>query len=265
MKYFIERKKPLVSVSEYILKPYIDRDREYAEYLKSILGEFTLPIDKMEGFCEYLRFTGRYDNKFEEETIRAIYEIILRFPLLSKDGLFKLSRYYIKDLFEDDEILSRLERFIGWFGYSDEMFELILGAVKEKADKLDKEYEKESEDLDFLKGQYGEGFIRHLKFIMKRKHIRIDKIMAALPDSELIKKDEQHLIDLSYKTRIYMGLCNPVSYKYFDSYIKDPTLQDLPEEPKYYISLGEVKEEDATFTKTEFLEGMKKGKVFIKK
>ena len=265
MKYFKEKIENEMTLSEYSKSPRTGRDKEYAEYIIEEIGDITLPKDKLECFCEYLRFTGRYDNRFEKETLEEIHKIMVRFPMLSKDAVYELSSYYIKDLFSDGEILSTLDKLIKVFGSSDEMFKIFMIYVEEKAKMLDEEYIKESEKLDSLEDEYSENFIKHLKYSMKRKHIKLDRILESLPSSELIKKDEEHLLEIAYRTRIYMGMCNPVSYKYFDKYLEDKTLETMSEEPKYYINLGGTREEKATFTKTEFLKGMKKGIVKLKK
>ena len=122
------------------------------------------------------------------------------------------SSYYIEDLFSDGEILSTLDKMLKAFGETDEMFKVFKIYLDEKAKDLDSKYEKESEELDSYKEEYGEKFIQHLKFMMKRKHIRLDRIVKSMPDKELIKKDEEHLLEIAYRTRIYMGMCNPVSY-----------------------------------------------------
>ena len=265
MKYFRKEIENEMTLSEYIKSPRIDRDKDYGEYIISQIGDITLPKDKLEVFCEYLRFSGKYDNRFDKKTLEEIHKIILRFPMLSKDAIYTISSYYIEDLFSSGEILSTLDKMLKAFGETDEMFKVFKIYLDEKAKDLDSKYEKESEELDSYKEEYGEKFIQHLKFMMKRKHISLDRIVKSMPDKELIKKDEEHLLEIAYRTRIYMGMCNPVSYRYYEKYLDDETLDGMPEQPKYYINLGGTTEEDATFTKTEFLKGMEKGKVKIKK
>jgi hypothetical protein len=92
---------------------------------------------------------------------------------------------------------------------------------------------------------------------------RLGRVRVKYPWQDgLIKKDEQHIYDLSAQTRIFFGCCEPVSYTMVEILLEDKTLDTYTETPTYYISTG--RQEQATFTKTDFLESIKKEKIKIK-
>ena len=59
--------------------------------------------------------------------------------------------------------------------------------------------------------------IENLQSIVKRQHISASEIEKSLPSKELIEKDKQQLGEISRQTRIFMGMCQPISYQMIES------------------------------------------------
>lgn len=100
---------------------------------------------------------------------------------------------------------------------------------------------------------YSKHFCSFIESLILRKHYTFDKVTECIPEASLIKRDEAHLLDIEEKTRIFMGACLPVSYIMVDELLKGESLE---ERPAYYASTG--LREEATFTKEEFLQSIKK-------
>ena len=81
--------------------------------------------------------------------------------------------------------------------------------------------------------------------------------MFRIFDITQYKKDEKQLLDFSTRTRIYMSVCYPMSYKLIEAMIKDKELSTYPEDFTYTASPTGVRI-PLTFTKTEFIESIKK-------
>lgn len=265
-KYFKEEK-----VKEKLLSDYLKEDfkhfescfvkeedrRKRTEYLISILGDVLITEDFYQLFLmQFQRFGGRYDVRTRRETIKDIYEITKKYPLLSKIAIDELWSSYIRDLFEEYQMTTILDKYIAIFGQEDEAFELFLDYVEKKAEQHQQIYIQESMQTLELEDEYSERFLTHVKSLINRQHYKYDEIRKYLPSSDLIKVDEQQIDDIAVKTRIYFGCCQPVSYTMFDILLGEKTLDMYPEEVKYYVSSG--KEVQATFTKTDFLESIKK-------
>lgn len=257
-KYFLEEKEDEIFFSQY----EDTRDEKYIKYLQEIFPSEKLSKEKIKCLCDYLRFIGRYSIRYEKETLESLFVIMQRFKCLSSKAFDELFRFYIKDLFDTYKLEDTLEKLILSFGYSDQMYEEFLKYVERKADELDLMYKQDAERLEIYTQEYGVRFIDSLKSFILRTHVPADKVLEKMPSADIIKQDEQQLLDLSYFYRIYMGLCEPVSYTYFKTYVKDGCLDRLPETPKYYINQSIEKE--ATFTKTEFLKSLKQTQVLKK-
>lgn len=262
MKYFKEIQKEEKHLSEYETKDA--QEKKEVEYLIEVLGDVTLDEDMMKLFHQkFHSFGGRYSVRTKPETIRGMYEFTRKFPELSKTAIDEIWFRYIDDTFEKYDMKTVLDKYLEIFGKEDETFELFIGYIEKKADQEQEQRKLEAQTLDDLKDEYGEKFTTHLKSLVVRQHKEVDEIKKYLPSAELIKKDEQHILDISRKTRIYFGCCSPVSYTMFDILVEEKKLDTFTETPTYYISTG--RKEQATFTKTEFLESIKKEKVKSKK
>lgn len=261
-KYFKEIQKEEKHLSEY--ETIDEREKREVEYLIDVLGDVPLDEDMKKLFhSQFHRFGGKYSVRTKPETIKGIYDITRKFSDLSVDAIDEIWFRYIDDLFERYDMTSVLAKYLELFGKEDETVELFLTYVDKKADDLQEEYKKEASTLDDLQEEYSESFVSHLKSLVLREHISTYEIRKCLPSPELIKKDEEHILDLSRRTRIFFGCCEPVSYTMVDILIEDKTLDTYTETPTYYISTGRC--EQATFTKTEFLESIQKQKIKIRK
>jgi hypothetical protein len=262
-KYFKEEQKQEQSLSKY-LEQADEKQKGELKYLIEVLGDVSLDEDMMKLFHQQFHcFGGRYSVRTKPETIKGVYSFTRKFPELSKSAIDEIWFRYIDDTFEKYDMKTVLDKYLEIFGKEDETFDLFLGYVEKKADQEQEIKKQEAHVLDELEEEYGEKFTTHLKSLVVRQHKDIDEIKKYLPSAELIKKDEEHILDISRKTRIYFGCCSPVSYTMFDILVEEKTLDSFTETPTYYISTG--RSEQATFTKTEFLESIKKEKVKTKK
>lgn len=262
-KYFKTKEQEEKLLSEY-WKISTEPEKKEISYLIDILGDIALDEDMMDLFHkQFHRFGGKYSVRTKPETFQGIYDFTRKFPELSSNAIDEVWFRYIRDLFEEYDIPETLVKYFEVFGRDDETFELFIDYVDKKSDKHQKQYEEEVKQLDELKDEYSDQFITHLKSLVTREHISSSEIKKYLPAPELIQKDEQHILDLSRQTRIFFGCCKPVSYTMFDILVEEKTLDTFTETPTYYISTG--RQEQATFTKTEFLESIKKDKIRVKK
>lgn len=266
MKYFKESEKEEKLLSEYLKdgsKSYRwSEDARIArtKYLMDILGDVPFSQELYETFIgEFQCWGGRYDVRTKKETIKGIYEISRKYPFLTEDGIEHIWFKYIRDLFEEYSIMDVFEKYVEMFGKTDEAFELFMDYIDKKADIHQERYEQDAKLADELVSSYGQSFVDHIKGLIKREHFTYDYLKEYLPSSELIKKDEKHIHELSRKTRIYFGCCLPVSYTMFDILIEDGTLDTYTDTPTYYIN-SSIKEQ-ATFTKKEFLDSIKKDRI----
>ena len=261
-KYLKEEQKQEQSLSKYLESADEQKQREL-KYLIEVLGDVSLDEDMMDLFHRQFHcFGGRYSVRTKPETIKGVYDYTRRFPELSKSAVDEIWFRFIKDLHDEYDMADTLEKYFEVFGKTDEAFELFIDYVDKKAEEQQTRYKEESKELDELKEEYGERFTQHIKYLVTSKHFKVEDIKRYLPSAELIKKDEQHICDLSARTRIFFGCCEPVSYTMLEILVEDKTLDTYTETPTYYISTG--KSEQATFTKTEFLESIKKQKIKIK-
>ena len=76
---------------------------------------------------------------------------------------------------------------------------------------------------------------------------------------DLIDKDKEQLMEIIRETRIYFGVCYPISYQMIESLATGKGLDCYPEQPKYWIN--HQRTIDTTFTKQEFLDSIEKVKV----
>ena len=272
-KYFKEKQE-----QEKLLSEYLTKDCEYfkentlsessriirTEYLISILGDVPFNKDIYDLFIRQFQcFGGRYNVRTRPDTIQDIYQITRMYPILTKTAIEEIWFRYIKDFFKEYELITVLNKYIEKFDKTDESFELFIDEVEKKAEQHQQRYIEDSLHADELKEDYGENFTKHVKGLIIREHYTYDEITKYLPSAEIVKKDEQHINDISTKSRILFGCCEPVSYTMFDILIEEKTLDKYTETPTYYISTE--RQEQATFTKTQFLESIKKTQKVLKR
>lgn len=262
-KYLKETTQKEKCLSKYIEKADEQKTREL-KYLMEVLGDVKLDKDMMEIFHRQFHCSGgRYSVRTKPETIRGIYSFTRRFKELSVDAVEEVWFRYITDLFEEYELEDMLDMHFKVFGKKDETFDLFIEYIDKNAEQHQQKYKDEAKRLKELEDEYSEEFISHLKSLIIREHFSLDEIKKYLPSAELIKKDENHISEISSQTRIFFGCCLPVSYKMFDILLEKKELDTFTETPTYYISTG--RQEKAKFTKTEFLESIKEKQKVLKK
>jgi len=272
-KYFTEEQKEEYLLSDYLKMKEKDIKSTLCEeemrlrrtkYLIEILGDVKLDKDLYKKYINcFQSFGGRYSVRTRQDTLKDIYEITRKYNYLTIEAIEEIWFIYIRDLFEEYSIMDILEKYIKVFGKTSEAFELFIQYIEKKSDEQQKRYIEDAKNTDELKEEYSEHFIDHLKGLIVRQHYTYDEIKKYLPSSDLIKKDEEHILEISRKTRIYFGCCNPLSYTMFDSLLAGETLDNYDEVGKYYISFGG--HEEVTFTKQEFLDSIKKQTKTLKK
>jgi len=265
-KYFKEEKTPELKLSEYLEKEedefkgclFDEKSRKIrTKYLIELLGDITLDLDVYKLFIkQFQTYGGRYDVRTKPETIKDIYGFVKRYPTLTATAIEEIWFIYIKDQFEEYALIDMLEKYIQLHGKKDDTLLSYLDFVDRKAKEFDKRFEAEAKTLESYKTEYGEEFVKHLQYIIKSQHIPAKKIISSLPCKELIIKDKEHLREIATRTRIFMGMCQPISYQMVESLATDEGLDCFPEQPAYLIN-GETQVE-ATFTKDDFLASIKK-------
>lgn len=108
---------------------------------------------------------------------------------------------------------------------------------------------------------YPEDFLIHVAYIIRKQEMDIDEVREKLPSSKIICDDIKLISDIAKESHCYFE-CIPISYQYFYRYLEDETLEGLFEVPSY--STHSIKK-DALFTKTQFIESIKKSSSLVKK
>lgn len=258
-----------IKLSKYLKmsKPFSgDEERRKArtEYIMDIIGDVEMDLDTYELFIQqFQRFGGRYDVRTTKETIKGIYEISQTYPFLSATALDEIWFVYIHDQFQECKLDDALGKFFKRYGKTEDAFEKYLEYVDEVAKEYDSQFEQETIKLQESCKDYDEPLIKHLQYVIKSQHIRADKIIECLPSKELIQKDRSQLSEIIRGTRIFFGACDPISYQMIESLATGGGLDYYPDQPKYSATgVGTI---EATFTKKEFLESIKKRKESLKR
>lgn len=265
-KYFKEENLQKFKLSEYLEKdesefkgclfteePRIARTK----YIMKILGDISLDESTYELFIKQFQCCGgRYDVRTKPDTIKGIYEIQEKYPFLTAEALDEIWFVYIKDLFDTYSLIDVLQKYIDIHGQTDDALESFIDYVNRKADEFNIQFEEAAKELESLKEIYGEDLIKHLQYIIKRQHIDVEQIKKSLPSSELIEKDKEQLNEISRSTRIFMGVCYPISYQMIECLATGEGVDSYPDTLHYIINSS--RKIEATFTKQEFLESVKK-------
>ena len=272
MKYFIEEKEEKIflrtykkEVEEKIKGEHIKQDEidlARVEYLISLFGDIKLEKSLIKTFVRLFSiYGGRYSVRTSEETLTDLLQIKQEISALSSQAILELSSLYIRDLFEEYHLKLLLHALIESSGKEDKTFELYLDYVDEKGKEQQQRFDESAKELkeEILDLEYGEQYADYLSHLVRRKHIPKEEILKHLPDKELVLTDILHLIDISKKTRIYMGMGEPISFTLTEEIIKDEKLSSFPEELFYHAEVGTFsKDYPATFKKSEFIESTKK-------
>ena len=272
MKYFQEKKEEEIFLStykkelvrkikgEHIKQDEIDLAR--VDYLISLFGDIELEESLIKEFVRLFSiYGGRYSVRTSEETLTDLLQIKQEIPALSTRAISELSSLYIRDLFEEYHLKLLLHALIESSGKDDKTFELFLDYVDEKGKEQQRRYDESAEELkeEILSLEYVEQYADYLSHLVRRKHISKEEILKHLPDKELVLTDLLHLIGISKRTRIYLGMGEPISFTLTEEIIKDEELSKLPEDLFYHAEVGTFsKDYPATFTKSEFIESTKK-------
>lgn len=257
MKYFKEEQKEKVLLSTYLKELDKEIDILRIEHLIELFGDIKLEKSEIKTFLDfYTLFGGPYSVRYEDDTLIHMLDFKYMYPELTAKAIEQVSFEYIKDLFEEYSLDELLKDLIDKHGKTDQVFEKYIELVKVIGREYQKQFEMEAKEVESLEDEYGKRLVSYLQSQIKHKHIHKEELLKYLPEKELIQKDEDQLLDFATRSRIHFGLCDPISYKLITEMIKDETLSDYPEEFKYHSSFG--KEIPLTFTKSEFLESVKK-------
>lgn len=271
-KYFEESKSTTINA-------YIDYEKQTGGYnkeqkikdarnLRDIIGDAKIPRKIIETLAKQFHIVGgKYDVRTNPETLNGLYNIYCKFPKLSANAIDELATRYINDLFEEYSLSEILEKMINENGETDSTFEKYLETIDKAAEEQDKRYFEESKLLDQYKSEYqGINFmldyIEYLKSLVIREHIPVKRLIEHMPEKELIIKDCEHLSKVSKQSRVYTGVCIPLSYRMTRLAAKDE-LENINEQLTYYVSTTGT-DLPATFTKSEFIASTKKHKQKIK-
>ena len=229
------------------------------KHIYEALGDVYINISLLEVFYKLFdKDNYRYGStRFKKGTVVDLHKISLLFQELSDEALFKISTEYIKDLFEEYNLLDILNKMIREYGAKDSTFEDFIDIVRKKADILEERFKTEAWHFRIFYGYYSYDFIRHFEKIIKENHITLSKLKEVLPDPKLILEDELILKKVNSMAKECWISTIPISYQYIESILDgDENLEEYPFEPCYYISYVNEKFPTA-FTKQDFLDSIK--------
>lgn len=237
--------------------PQDEYDYSYLQRIISVFGDIELERSLVQEFIRFFsRFGGRYSVMSDSDTLKGLLDIKRKHPFLSTEAISELGLYYIKDLFDEYSLDKVLGDFFDSYGKDDLAFSKYLEFVDKMGEEHQKKYDEAAEEVGFLEDEYGIRLVEFLQARIKRSHLSKDKLLECLPEKELISKDEDQLLDFATRSRIHFGLCYPKSYELIVAMTKDPELSSYHEQYSYRSSFG--KEVLVPFTKTEFIESVKK-------
>ena len=266
--YFKEQKEEKVLISDYVKElekaieedsiEQLKRELQVGKYLIELFGDIEIEKSLLQEYVKfYFRCGGRYSVLSDDETLIGLKEIHDKYDLTTK-AISDLGLYYIKDLFDTYSLDKILQDFIDTYGKTDETFIKYIDFVDKIGAIYQKQFEEEAKEVEYLEEEYGKRLVEFLQSQIKRHHYHKDDLVKYLPEPELIKKDEDQLVEFATRTRIHFGVCYPKSYSLIIAMSKDSELSSEDEEFSYYSSFG--KEVLVPFTKTEFIESVKKRK-----
>ena len=262
-KYFEEKIEQKILMSEYLAKSEYSKDtiRKYIEHV----GDMKMTPLMIEMFIAVGEghYPKRYDVKTDIKTVKTIYDLTFKYPMLTPDAIEAIWDYYIKDLFEDYLVIPALEKCVGDYPLKDESFETFIKYLDKSTQDIQKRYEMDAWELYYdYKDVYSKEYIQYLSRVITKRHISYKKIVESLPSPELVEQDELLLESLFHKD--CWSNCEPISYKMtmLLAYLsEDESFEDYTkEQPSYYLSAYK-KEIPTLFTRQEFLDSIKGKKV----
>ena len=270
--YSFDKKKKEVKLSEYFKRrKFDDRDDKVAsEILMEYLGDVSLPVGIIEQFLDYYTCSGgRYDVRCEKESTLGLYDFYRKFPTITPEAFDDVAFLYIKDLFDEYDLIKYFEDMIAKYGKTDEAFDHFINYVDKSADLLQVKYDHDALKMNKYYALYGEkkdafysfdGFIFHLYCAIRRKHLPVDKVIEGLPSYKLIDKDRDHWNELFYGPDLYrctLQIVPPISYSMVETYAKGEDLFKVyGKRPMYKLASGKLVR--AKFTTQEYLDDIKK-------
>ncbi len=267
MTYFQEE-KPRKKLSEYKCTKYEreiftpEKQQLRTDYLIGILGDVEVDEETYKMFIKsFQTYGGMYDVRTKKETFKGIYDIISQYRELTPSAIEEIWHFYISDLFEEYQLPSLLEKYIEMFGQTDDAFTSYIDFVKRKAKLHQEKFDEDAKKVDDLPG-YSKRFKDHLKGLIRRQHYTYDTVSKFLPSPELVTADEEQLLDIETKTRIYFGSCEPISYSFIETLLEEGTLDSYYDELYYHINYAT--KVPATFTKQDYLASITKQKTYKK-
>lgn len=275
MKYIREEKEEKILLSTYLkeLESFIkgkhilqdEYDVEYLKYLITLFGNIELEGSLVREFIRsFGRCGGRYSVMSDDDTFKGLLALKKRYPYLSTEAIKDISYLYIKDLYDLYALDEVIDEYVSVYGKTDEAIEKYISYVDEFEEKVQEKYIEDSKLLkeEVLSLGYTESFSKFLATLVSRKHYDYQDILKCLPDSELVKKDEEHLLEIATRYRITYGAGYPMSYVLTKKMVKDSELKDYSEELSYSVRVGDLREKiPTTFTKSEFIESTKKKEI----
>lgn len=269
MKYIRKEEEKKILLSTYLTElekvlktdhiPQDEKDYACLKHLIALFGDIELEESLIKEFIRFFsRFGERYSVLSDDDTFKGLLEIKREYPFLSTEAISDLGFHYIKDLFDTYSLDKELKVFFDVFGIDDIAFTKYLEFVDKLGEVHQKKYDRDAEEIEYLEEEYGKGLKEFLQFKIRFSHMSKDKLLECLPEKELIKEDEETLFDFATRSRIHFGVCYPKSYSLIIAMSKDGDLSSEDEELSYYSSFG--KEVKVPFTKTEFIESVKKRK-----
>lgn len=228
--------------------------RRIKHILESIEDVEILP-STIDAICDtFDRSKCRYGSICEKkETVKAIYEISILFPELTKEALLEISREYIRDLFEEYSLIEILSMMLRKEGISDETFKKFMDLVKDYGDKEEKIYDDIAWHIRIGLGYYSYDFIKHFEKFIKQHHISLEHFYDSLPEVDFILRDQLELKEVSKKAKDCWGMCDPITFQMLEDYLDgDTKLTRFEEQPYYYISTTKTKI-PTSYTKQDFI------------
>ena len=269
-KYFDDEEKVLLSSYLKKIEPeediFAEQKKSSAKFLINCLGDVELSESVIKTLTSYINtYGGKYDVRTKPKTLKGIYEVYRRIPRLTGSAIEIISRSYISDLYEEYSLVSIFEDLIKTNGETDETFIKYIDYMEKASKQLQEKYDKDAAVLDQFKEEYYKyasaryciNITSYLKDAVKREHIPIDAILSSLPSPELVEKDTEQLAKLAKENHIIFGVGIPISFKMTKELAEKGDLSAFEEQPYYYISTID-KCVNATFTRQEFLDSVKK-------
>lgn len=205
------------------------------ERLISIIGDIQVSEEFVKAYLAYYSFSSshRENSLFMEDSLRAIHQISIDYPMIGSKGLVMIMGEYVKDLFEELHPLSFFDGMT--LREMDDSFERFMELLKMKGKESDEPYIKDAARLDELSKDYGTGFIEYVKKMAIRYHKSYDEVLDSLADPTLIKKDCDEFFEIA-KSELFGYSSYPYSYQMTQQMLLFGDCEDYRKEKLEYVS-----------------------------